>query len=80
MLGDGVEKPLNRLPRDATPLTERAKADGLAGYEKEWRELFESTLHRAWKRRQLLEKKWDRLERGIKHCWVAYREHYEEIE
>lgn len=52
----------------------------LAGYEQDWRDLLQSTLDRAWKRRQLLEKEWDRREAVIKHCWVAYREYYDGIE
>lgn len=52
----------------------------VAGYEEEWRDLFAPTLDRAWKRRQLLEKEWHRLEEVIKHCWVAYREYYAGIE
>lgn len=48
----------------------------LSGYEKEWLDLFESTLDRAFKRRQLLEKEWDRLEDVIKQCWIAFREYY----
>ena len=48
----------------------------LSEYDKEWRDLFGPTLDRAFKRRQLLEKEWDRLEEVIKHCWVAFREYY----
>jgi len=34
------------------------------------------TLDRAFKRRQLLEKEWGRLDEIIRHCWVAFREYY----
>ena len=49
----------------------------LSGYEKEWRDLFGEAQERAFKRRQLLEQEWDRLEEIIKYCWIAYREYYE---
>lgn len=48
----------------------------LSEYEKEWRDLFGDTLKRAFTRRQLMEKEWDRLEEIIKYCWIAYREYY----
>ncbi len=48
-------------------------------YEKEWRDLFEGTLQRAFNRRQLLEREWERLEEMIRFCWIAFREYYGEI-
>lgn len=48
----------------------------LSEYEREWRDLFGETLERAFKRRQLLEQEWDRLDEIIKYCWIAYREYY----
>jgi len=48
----------------------------LDGYEKAWLEFFGMTLDRAFKRRQLLEKEWGRLDEIIRHCWVAFREYY----
>lgn len=48
----------------------------LSEYEKEWRDMFGGTLERAVKRRELLEKDWDRLDEIIKYCWIAYREYY----
>ncbi len=48
----------------------------LNAYEKAWQEFFGTTLDRAFKRRQLLEKEWGRLDEIIRHCWVAFREYY----
>lgn len=48
----------------------------LSEYDKEWRDFFGDTLDRAFKRRQLLELEWDRLEEIIKYCWVAFKEYY----
>jgi geranylgeranyl reductase family protein len=50
----------------------------LEEYEKEWRELYEETLNRAYNRRQLLEKEWDNLNNIIRRCWVGFREYYAE--
>jgi len=52
----------------------------LREYDTEWRDLFGETLERAFQRRQLMEKQWDRFEEIIKFCWVAYREYYAESE
>ena len=51
--------------------------DLLSEYETRWRDLYEDTLSRAFERRQLLEREWDRLHEIIKHCWIAFREYYE---
>jgi geranylgeranyl reductase family protein len=50
----------------------------LDGYEKAWQEFFGMTLDHAFKRRQRLEQEWGRLDEIIKHCWVAFREYYED--
>ena len=47
-------------------------------YEKEWRELYEDSLTRAFNRRQLLEGEWKNLDKIIKQCWIAFREYYAE--
>jgi flavin-dependent dehydrogenase len=50
---------------------------GLLGeYDKEWQGLYGDSLARAFERRQLLERDWDRLEEIIKYCWIAFREYY----
>jgi flavin-dependent dehydrogenase len=49
-------------------------------YEEEWRSLYGPTLERGHKRRQLLEREWDRLEEILPYCWVAYREYYARAE
>jgi geranylgeranyl reductase family protein len=48
----------------------------LSEYDKEWQGLYGDSLSRAFERRQLLERKWDRLEDVIKYCWIAFREYY----
>ncbi|PKN29091.1 MAG: NAD(P)/FAD-dependent oxidoreductase [Deltaproteobacteria bacterium HGW-Deltaproteobacteria-21] len=50
----------------------------LAGYEEEWKDLFEETHQRAFQRRLLLDKEWEKLDQVIKKCWVAFREYYED--
>lgn len=50
----------------------------LKKYEEEWQDFFGMTLERGFKRRQLLEKEWHRLDKIIRHCWVAFREYYTE--
>lgn len=52
--------------------------DLLKTYDLQWRDLFWDTLERAFRRRQLLEREWDRLDQVIKQCWVAFREYYAE--
>lgn len=48
----------------------------LHGYEEEWRDLFGESHGRAFRRRQLLEREWERLDEVVKSCWVAFREYY----
>ena len=48
----------------------------LQGYEREWKDLFGETLHRASKRRTLMEQEWERFDEIIKRCWIAFREYY----
>jgi len=50
----------------------------LEEYEKEWCELYEESLTRAFNRRQLLEREWDNLENIVKRCWIVFREYYAE--
>ena len=47
-----------------------------AGYEEEWRDTFGETQERAYARRQVLERDWDRLDEIVRSCWVAFREYY----
>ena len=54
----------------------RGDLDLLSRYETEWTDLFGETHARAFQRRQLLERNWDRLQDVVKRCWVAYREYY----
>jgi geranylgeranyl reductase family protein len=49
----------------------------IRNYEEEWRDLYGESQERAYRRRQLLEREWDRLEHVIRHCWIAFREYYE---
>jgi len=64
----------------AARAVEAGNMDVLSEYEKDWREFFGDTLERAFKRRQLLERDWERLEDIIKYCWIAYSEYYERSE
>jgi digeranylgeranylglycerophospholipid reductase len=50
----------------------------LTGYEEEWKDLFGESHERGFRRRQLLEKEWERLDQVIRKCWVAFREYYED--
>ena len=52
--------------------------DLLRRYEEEWRDLFGDTLERAYERRCLWERHWDRFDDITKRCWVAYRDYYAE--
>jgi digeranylgeranylglycerophospholipid reductase len=48
----------------------------LLHYEEEWRDLFGESMDRAFHRRLLLERQWDRLQEIISSCWVAFRGYY----
>jgi digeranylgeranylglycerophospholipid reductase len=48
----------------------------LKGYEEEWRDLFAESHERGFRKRQLLEKEWGRLNEVVKCCWVAFQEYY----
>ncbi len=50
--------------------------DILKGYEREWKDLFGESLHRAGERRALMEREWERFDEIIKQCWIAFREYY----
>ena len=48
----------------------------LKEYEREWKDLFGESLHRANERRRLMEREWERFDEIIKRCWIAFREYY----
>jgi flavin-dependent dehydrogenase len=48
-------------------------------YETEWRDFLGDTLHRAFERRQVLEKEWDRLPEILPQCWIAFRAYYDKL-
>ena len=48
----------------------------LREYDKEWQDLFGSTLQRGYDRRIHMESHWNDLSRTIKKTWVAFREYY----
>ncbi|MFH1491347.1 MAG: NAD(P)/FAD-dependent oxidoreductase, partial [Pseudomonadota bacterium] len=48
----------------------------LSGYDREWRDFIGESQEWAFRRRQRLERDWDRLEEIVKTCWVAFREYY----
>ena len=50
--------------------------DILKEYEREWKDLFGESLHRADERRAFMEKEWERFDEIIKRCWIAFREYY----
>jgi flavin-dependent dehydrogenase len=64
----------------AARAVESGDMSNLAHYESEWLELFGETLERGFARRLLLERKWDRLEEIIRHCWVTFKEYHEAYE
>lgn len=51
-------------------------ARSCAEYEEEWADTFGESHERAWKRRQVLEREWSRLDQILRSCWVAFREYY----
>lgn len=55
-----------------------ARLNRLSAYEEEWGDLFGESMDRAFRRRLLLEREWDRLEEVVKRCWVSFREYYAE--
>ena len=63
----------------AARAVEQDRPEILAGYESQWRDLFEDTLQRAADRRRLLEEQWERLDDIIRYCWIAYREYYRPV-
>ena len=50
----------------------------LLRYEEEWRDFYADTHQRAFRRRQILESEWERLDQVIRRCWVAFREYYKD--
>lgn len=48
----------------------------LKGYDDEWRDLLGDTLNRAHKKRQMMEREWDRFHQIIKSCWIGFREYH----
>jgi geranylgeranyl reductase family protein len=48
----------------------------LENYDGEWRDLMGDALHRARRRRQEMETRWDRFGETVQRCWVAYRAYY----
>ena len=62
----------------AARAVEKGSLELLSEYEKEWQGFFGMTLERGHRRRQLLEKEWNRLDEIIKHCWIAFREYYKD--
>jgi flavin-dependent dehydrogenase len=60
----------------AVRAVEKSDSNLLKNYEGEWRDLFGESHERAFERRCLMEREWDRLEEILPRCWVAYREYY----
>jgi hypothetical protein len=60
----------------AARAVEAGKMGLLTEYDKEWQGLYSDSLARAFERRQMLERDWDRLEEIIKYCWIAFGEYY----
>ncbi len=50
----------------------------ISEYENEWYDLYGESQERAFRKRVLLESKWDNLDHVIKKCWIAFREYYKE--
>ena len=48
----------------------------LAGYDDEWRDLFEDSLSRAASRRMDMESNWSDFIPTVRRTWVAFREYY----
>ncbi len=48
----------------------------LALYDEQWQDLFQNTLDRAHRRRQIMEADWRNFSRTVKSCWIAFREYY----
>ncbi|MFC1494073.1 geranylgeranyl reductase family protein [Thermodesulfobacteriota bacterium] len=50
----------------------------ISEYENEWYDLYGESQKRAFRRRELLEGKWDDLDNVIKKCWVSFKEYYKD--
>ncbi|RLB14492.1 MAG: NAD(P)/FAD-dependent oxidoreductase [Deltaproteobacteria bacterium] len=50
----------------------------LKEYDREWQDDLGEQLQRAFRKRENLEKEWDRLEEILPSCWVGFREYYAE--
>ena len=48
----------------------------LKGYEEEWKDLYGDSLERGVRRREMMERHWDRLEEILPFCWVGFRDYY----
>ncbi|NLA75982.1 MAG: NAD(P)/FAD-dependent oxidoreductase [Deltaproteobacteria bacterium] len=48
----------------------------LKSYEEEWMELYGESLERACKRREMMEKSWNDLDKVIRKCWAVFKEYY----
>lgn len=50
----------------------------LKRYEEAWMDLYGESQQRAYKKRELMENRWDDLDKVIKKCWVAFKEYYQD--
>jgi digeranylgeranylglycerophospholipid reductase len=48
----------------------------LREYEKEWNDLYGENQERAFKKRELMEREWEKLDTIIKKCWIGFRGYY----
>ncbi len=62
----------------AAEAVKKGDTDLLRGYEEEWMDLYAESQERAYKRRALMENRWDDLDKIIKKCWVIFEEYYKD--
>ena len=61
----------------AAEAVRKSDAGLLKNYDDQWRDLFQDSLDRAYRRRRAMEADWEDFPRTVKSCWIAFREYYE---
>ena len=62
--------------RWAAKAVEKDDVGVLNHFDRQWQDLFQDTLDRAYQRRQTMESGWQDFTRTVKSCWIGFREYY----
>ena len=58
----------------------RAVRDGdtniLSEYEKEWQDLYGESQEKAYRKRELMEREWEKLDSIIQKCWIGFKKYF----